>query len=208
MAAPAPAPAMPPPGPAPTLDAGPVSLTKNQRVDLTTAQTGPLNRIMMSLGWESPPSKRNVDLDASVIAFNADGEKQCIVWYQHQNEYLAALQHAGDNQGGTEGGEYTERVYVELSRLPESCNALVFTINSFKGQTFTDITRAFCVLADDQGRELLRFDLTDTQPSTAVLMAVIKRSGPGLWNVRAIGEFHDCRTVRKLVYPAARQARM
>jgi stress response protein SCP2 len=121
---------------------------------------------------------------------------------------MAALQHAGDNTGDPAGGQFAETIYVELSRLPESCHALVFTINSFKGQTFTDISRAFCVLADDQGRQLVRYDLTDTQPSTAVLMSVIKRSGPGLWSVRAVGEFHDCRTVRKLVHPASRQARM
>ena len=181
---------------------------RNQRVELQTDQAGPLNRIMLQLGWESGPAKKAVDLDASVIAFNADGEKQCIVWYQHRDEYMAALQHAGDVQGDVAGGSFAETIYVELSRLPESCNALVFTINSFKGQTFTDIERAYVVLSDDKGNQLLRYDLTDTQPSTALLIAVIKRSAPGTWHLRATGEFHDCRTVRKLVYPAARQSRM
>ena len=209
----------PPPPPAPaaaataatgsaSLDGGPVSLQKNQRVDLVSTQSGPLNRVMLALGWESAPGKKEVDLDASVIAFDASGEKQCIVWYQHPTEYFAALQHAGDNKGSAAGGSFSEQIYVELTRLPENVTSLVFTINSFKGQTFTDIERAFCVLTDDQGREFVRYDLTDTQPSTAVLMSILKRSAPGTWSVRAIGEFHDCRTVRKLVHPSSRQAQM
>jgi stress response protein SCP2 len=200
-----PAPASgPAPGAAPTLDSGPVSLRKNDRVDLTSSATGPLNRIMLGLGWQPAPGAGDVDLDASVIAFNAQGEKQAIVWYQHMIEYFGALQHTGDNKAGSAQGD-AERILVELSRLPDHVDSLVFTINSFKGQTFVDVTRAYCVLTDEYGREYVRYDLSDTQPSTAVLMAIIRRSGPGTWNMRAIGEFHDCRTVRKLVYPASRQ---
>jgi stress response protein SCP2 len=205
------APAPPPPPPPPVARpaaAGPMSLNKNERVELADVLGGPPNRVMLSLGWQTEASKRNIDLDASVIAFDAAGEKQSIVWYQHPVEYLAALQHAGDNQGDRAGGSFAENIYVELSRLPEQVAALVFTISSFKGHTFTDLTSAWCALSDDQGREFLRFNLTDTQPSTAVLMAIIRRSGPGQWSVRAIGEFHDCRTVRKLVGPAARHVRL
>jgi stress response protein SCP2 len=208
---PAPPPAAPPAPPVAAVQtsaAGPVTLRKNERIELADAVSGPLNRVMLSLGWEAEAGKKNIDLDASVIAFDASGEKQCIVWYQHPVEYLAALQHAGDNQGDRAGGSFAENIYVELSRLPEQVAALVFTISSFKGHTFTDLLRAWCALCDDQGREFVRFDLTDTQPSTAVLMAIVRRSGPGQWSVRALGEFHDCRTVRKLVGPAARHARM
>jgi stress response protein SCP2 len=80
----------------------------------------------------------------------------------------------------------------------------VFTISSFHGHTFTDLKHAFCVMSDDTGRQIVTYDLTDTQPSTAVLMAILRRVGPGLWQMRAIGEYHDFRTVKKLVDPAAR----
>jgi stress response protein SCP2 len=182
-------------------------MVKNQRVDLTN-QSGPLNRIMLDLGWVSAPGMGAIDLDASVIAFDSAGEKQCIVWYQHQSEFQGALQHTGDNKGDVVDGPEAERVLVELNRLPDTVNSLVFTINSFKGNTFTDLSSAYCLLADDQGNVFVRFDLTDTQPSTAVLMAIVRRTGPGLWAVRAIGEYHDCRTVRKLVGPAGRQSTM
>jgi stress response protein SCP2 len=49
------------------------------------------------------------------------------------------------------------------------------------------------------------FVFYNQQPSTAVLIAELRRTPTGSWTVRAIGEFHDCRTVKKLVPSASRQ---
>lgn len=201
-----PPPVTPPPVAAPA--AGPVSMVKNQVVDLaqTPSQSGPLDRIVMWLGWESPATDKIIDLDAAVIAFDPFHRVESIVSYKHRENYHGALRHGGDTKGTAAGGQFAERIDVQLSGLPPQVVSLVFTISSFRGQTFTDISRAFCAMATDQGEPLAQFDLTDTQPSTAVLMAVLKRSQDGAWSVRSVGEFHDCRTVRKLVGPAARQA--
>jgi stress response protein SCP2 len=183
-------------------------MVKNQRVDLTHTTAGPLNRVVFSLGW-TPAEGREVDLDASVIVFDASAEKQAIVWYMHTSEFYGSLQHTGDNrQGGVDGD--AEQILVDLARLPANITSLVFTINSFRKQTFTDLQNAYCAVRDvDTGEPLVRFDLTDTQPSTAVLMAELRRSEqPGQWQVRAIGEFHDYRTVKKLVPAAARQVQI
>jgi hypothetical protein len=37
-------------------------------------------------------------------------------------------------------------------------------------------------------------------------MAMLRRQPDGSWEMRAIGEFHDARTVKKLLDPAARWA--
>jgi stress response protein SCP2 len=209
-AAPQPEPSHQPPGPTPAAapPAGAVNLRKDQRVDLTRSTAGPLTRVVFSLGW-TPADGRDVDLDASVIAFDANGEKLAIVWYMHMNEFYGCLQHTGDNRKGGYDGD-AEQILVDLARLPANVLSLVFTINSFRKQTFTDIQNAYCAVADvDTGELLVRFDLTDTQPSTAVLMAELRRSQqPGQWHVRAIGEFHDYRTVKKLVPAAARQVQI
>jgi stress response protein SCP2 len=199
--------APPPPGelPAATLDGGPVTLQRNERVTLTSATSGPLQRVMLDLAWQPAPGRLSVDLDTSVIAFDSNGQKLEIVWYQHQSEFAGALQHTGDAKGENSDQIAAERLLVDLARLPEQVSALVFTINSFHGHTFTDLSQAFCVLSDDQGRPIVTYNLTDTQPSTAVLMAIVRRIAPGVWQMRAIGEYHDFRTVKKLVDPAARQ---
>jgi stress response protein SCP2 len=219
LAAPAPAPPQPPAPPAPAAPAPPASgaptaaagvvLRRDERIDLPHSAAAPLTRVVFSLGWTPVEGYGDVDLDASVIAFDANAEKLAIVWYMHTNEFYGALQHTGDNRKGGVGGD-AEQILVDLVRLPANVASLIFTINSFRKQTFTDIANAYCEVRDvDTGQPLVRFDLSDTQPSTAVLMAELRRGEqPGTWRVRAIGEFHDYRTVKKLVPSAARQCRI
>jgi stress response protein SCP2 len=202
------APPQPAAAPAPPQSHG-VSLVKNQRIELTHSGPGPLARVVFSLGWTPAEAKGDIDLDASVIAFDAAGEKQAIVWYMHKNEFFGSLQHAGDNRKGGVGGD-AEQILVDLVRLPANITSLIFTINSFRGQTFTDVANAYCAVWNvDTNEPLVRFDLSDTQPSTALLMAELRRSDqPGIWQMRAIGEYHDFRTVKKLVPAAARQVKI
>ena len=125
-----------------------MSLRKNDRVDLApTTGTGPLNRVVFSLGWTPAEGKGDVDLDASVIAFDAQAEKLAIVWYMHHNEFYGALQHTGDNRKGGAGGD-AEQILVELPRLPPNVHSLVFTINSFRKQSFTDVAKCVRALAN------------------------------------------------------------
>jgi stress response protein SCP2 len=210
---PAPAPPQAAPAPVPPTAAPPapavVSLQKNERVDLASSGAGPLTRVVFSLGWTPAEGHSDVDLDASVIAFDANAEKLAVVWYLHMNEFYGSLQHTGDNRQGSTAGA-AEQILVDLARLPANVLSLVFTINSFRSQTFTDVANAYCVVQNaDTGEQLARYDLSDTQPSTAVLMAELRRSEqPGMWRIRAIGEFHDYRTVKKLLPAAARQVRI
>lgn len=181
-------------------------MRKDERIDLPSTAANPLARVVFSLGWTPAEGRSDIDLDASVIVFDANAEKQAIVWYMHMNEFYGALQHTGDNRKGGTGD--AEQILVDLIRLPANVTSLIFTINSFRKQTFTDVANAYCEVRNvDTGEPLVRFDLSDTQPSTALLMAELRRGDqPGTWRVRAIGEFHDYRTVKKLVPSAARQS--
>jgi stress response protein SCP2 len=200
-------PAPPPPPAAPTnLDRGPVSLVKGSRISLVKSGAPPLTNVVMGLGWDPAKGRRNIDLDASVIAFDAGGKKQEIVWFMHLAEFGGALRHSGDNLTGQGDGD-DEKISVDLARLPAKVASLVFTITSFGGQKFTDIARAFCRLVDEAtGQELVRFELSEAQQNSAVIMAMLRRQPDGSWEMRAIGEFHDARTVKKLLDPAARWA--
>lgn len=183
------------------LDKGRVDLTKKARVDLTKTGAPPLARVTMGLGWDPAPGRGKIDLDASVIAYDASGKKLEIVWFMHKKEFGGAILHTGDNLTGAGEGD-DEQIKVDLLAIPPQVNTLVFTINSFSGQKFTEVRRAFCRLVDDgTGQELVRFDLSESQPATGVLMAAMRRTGPQTWQMRAIGEFHDGRTVKKLVKP-------
>jgi stress response protein SCP2 len=80
---PAPAPPSVQQGQSTTLDAGRVSLVKGARVSLVKQGAPPLTRVTMGLGWDPAPGKRSVDLDASAIAFDAQGRRVGMVWFTH-----------------------------------------------------------------------------------------------------------------------------
>lgn len=202
----APAPAAPPPAAAPasakvTLDKGRVSLAKRQTVSLTKGGAPALRRVAMGLGWDPARRGRSIDLDASAITIDRRGRKHDSVWFMSKSAYRGVIEHSGDNLTGHGDGD-DETITVALDRLPDEVVAIVFVVNSFQGQKFTDVSRAYCRLLDlDTGAELVRFDLTDSQPRTGVVMSVLRRSGPA-WEMTAIGEFHDGKTARAMYRPA------
>ncbi|HST81750.1 MAG TPA: TerD family protein [Kineosporiaceae bacterium] len=185
------------------LDKGRVSLRKNERVSLVKTGAPALKRVRMGLGWDpAAGAGQSIDLDASVLAFDVKHQQLGIAWFMHLTEFGGALTHTGDNRDG-EGDGDDEQIIIDLDRLPSAVNSLVFTINSFRGHKFTEISRAFCRLIDaSSGTELVRFDLSDSQPRTGVIMSVISRETSDSWQMRAIGEFHDAKTARAMLGPA------
>jgi stress response protein SCP2 len=206
---PPPFPGPPPTGaqsPSATLDAGRVSLVKGARVSLVKSGAPPLVEVMMGLGWDPARRRGNIDLDASVIAFDQSGRSLAMVWFSNRGEWRGALRHGGDNVTGAGEGD-DEQIFVDLDRLPAEVASLVFTITSYRGQRFTEVKNAFCRLVDRRsGAELVRYNLSEAQPSTGVIMAMLRRVPGDPWEMRAIGEFSDGKTVKHLLEPATRHA--
>lgn len=208
----APAPGTVPPPPAPVaaaghpvnLDKGRVSLQKRQTVSLVKTGAPPLSKVTMGLGWDPADGGAQIDLDASVIAFDARGKDIDKVWFMGKKGLGGAIVHSGDNLTGAGEGD-DEQIRVDLSAIPPQVVALVFTVNSFSGQRFTEVRSAFCRLLDANGVELVRFDLSESKPSTGVVMCALHRdpgSGGQTWMMTGLGEFADGKTVRAMVEPA------
>ncbi len=188
------------------LDKGRVSLAKRQTVSLVKTGAPALRRVAMGLGWDPAKRGRDIDLDASVIVVNASGRKVDAVWFMAKSAFGGAIEHSGDNLTGAGEGD-DEVITVDLGRLPADAHALVFTVNSFRGHKFTDVRNAYCRLLDlESGAELVRYDLTESERSTGVIMSVLVRSGP-TWDMTAIGEFHDGKTARAMYAPAEQVVR-
>ncbi|MFJ8105136.1 TerD family protein [Streptomyces sp. NPDC096132] len=205
-----PAPPMPrtPPPPAPgagkiNLDKGRVSLQKNQTVSLVKGGRPLLSAVKMGLGWEPAYRGKDIDLDASVIAYGPQRNHVDSCYFGKLSIVNGAIKHSGDNLTG-EGGGDDEVIVVDLGRLPQEVTGLVFTVNSFSGQKFTEVAKAYCRLLDAAtGEELVRFDLTNAEPQTGVMMAKLIRQFSGEWEMTAMGDFVKARTVRNMVQPAA-----
>ncbi|WP_344464165.1 TerD family protein [Kitasatospora kazusensis] len=186
-----------------TLDKGRVSLVKGGSVSLEKNGRPFLSSIRMGLGWEPAGHGRNIDLDASCIAFDAQRNKVDTAWFMKLNIFNGAIAHSGDNLTG-EGSGDDEAITVHLEGLPAEVCGLVFVVNSFSGQKFTDIKNAYCRLLDaTSGQELVRFDLTQSEPHTGVVMCKLVRQYSGEWVMTAIGEYVNSKTARGMVKPAA-----
>ncbi|MFI6337681.1 TerD family protein [Streptomyces sp. NPDC050535] len=221
-AAPTPAPAArtqvttpPPPAAPPTaaaappssgkinLDKGRVSLQKNQTVSLVKGGRPLLSQVKMGLGWEPAFRGKDIDLDASVIAYGPQRNHIDSCYFGKLSIVNGAIKHSGDNLTG-EGGGDDEVIVVDLGRLPQEVTGLVFTVNSFSGQKFTEVAKAYCRLIDAaSGEELVRFDLTSAEAQTGVIMAKLIKQFSGEWEMTALGDFVKSRTVRGMVKPAA-----
>ncbi|MGX1311392.1 stress response protein SCP2 [Streptomyces calvus] len=207
---PAAAPAAPPAPPAAApgsgkinLDKGRVSLQKNQTVSLMKGGRPLLSQVKMGLGWEPAYRGKDIDLDASVIAYGPQRNHIDSCYFGKLQIVNGAIRHSGDNLTG-EGGGDDEVITVDLGRLPQEVSGLVFTVNSFSGQKFTEVAKAYCRLLDAAtGEELVRFDLTSAEPQTGVMMAKLIRQYSGEWEMTAMGDFVKSRTVRGMVKPAA-----
>ncbi|MBV6697412.1 TerD family protein [Kitasatospora aureofaciens] len=202
-----PMPAMPPAPPATppkvTLDKGRVSLVKGSSVSLVKNGRPFLSSVRMALGWEPAGRGRSIDLDASCIAFDAGRRKLETAWFMKLTVFNGAIAHSGDNLTGDGTGD-DESITVHLEGLPPEVTGLVFVVNSFSGQRFTEVQNAYCRLLDARTeQELVRFDLTHSEPSTGVVMCKLIRQTSGEWVMTALGEYVDARTARAMIEPSA-----
>jgi tellurium resistance protein TerZ len=185
-----------------------VTLTKGQQISLEKTGGQPLSVVRMGLGWQAAPRKgflakltgpREIDLDASAVLF-AGNEPVDVVFFQHLVSDDGSVRHTGDNLvGGAGQGGDDESILVDLLRLPARIDQIVFTVNSFTGQTFAEVQNAFCRLIDENtGQELARYTLSGGGPYTAQIMAKVHRSS-GTWHMSAIGEPANGRTFQDLM---------
>jgi tellurium resistance protein TerZ len=183
-----------------------VSLDKGQKVSLAKRDGGSLTRVRMGLGWDAVKKKgffgglksQSIDLDASALLFDGGGNLVDQVWFQQLRSKDGAVQHTGDNLTGAGEGD-DESIRVDLAGLPAAVATIVFTVNSFTGQDFSQIENAFCRLIDETTEtEIARFDLSGSGRHNAQIMAKVTREGGG-WAMTALGIPATGRTFRDLL---------
>ena len=142
--------------------------------------------------------RQTIDLDASCLLFDAGKELVDQVWFNQLDSKDGSVHHTGDNLTG-EGEGDDESIEVDLSEIPPTVQSLVFVVNSFTGQDFTQIENAFCRLVDrTTGDEVARYELSSQGAHTAQVMAKVFRDG-GAWAMQAIGHNASGRTFHDLV---------
>ena len=182
-----------------------VNLSKGQKLSLTKSSGGTLTRVRMGLGWDAAKKKgffgkrdQEIDLDASGLLFDGSGQLVDVVWFNQLGSKDGSVVHTGDNRTGAGDGD-DESIVVELTQVPANVSTIVFTVNSFTGQDFSQIESAFCRLVDEtDGSEIARYELTGSGTHNAQVMAKVSRDGAG-WSMTAIGAPTSGRTFDQLL---------
>ena len=191
-----------------------ISLAKGQKISLTKEAGGAgLTKIVMGLGWDVAQKKgflgklsgpASVDLDASCVMFDDGNQQTDAIWFQQLKSKDGSIQHTGDNLTGAGDGD-DEQIMVDLSKVPANVKTLIFVVNSFTGQNFSQIENAFCrVVNATNNQEIARYNLSAQGAHTAQIMAKIYRHD-GEWKMHAIGESTSGRTFNDLM-PTMRAA--
>ncbi|WP_396909629.1 TerD family protein [Mycolicibacterium sp.] len=187
-----------------------VNLTKGQRISMVKNNGGTLTRVRMGLGWDAVKKRglfgsksQEIDLDASCMIYDQAGRLVDAVWWKQLKSRDGAIVHTGDNRTGAGEGD-DESIIVDLQALNGQVSTLMFVVNSFTGQNFSQIENATCRLVDSTNEaEIARYVLTGSGTHNSQVMAKVSREGSG-WSMTAIGAIANGRTFKDLE-PVVRQ---
>jgi tellurium resistance protein TerZ len=192
-----------------------ISLQKGQKISLSKEGGGALSKVIMGLGWDAKKSgssgggllkglfgggggNESIDLDASCVMFDENKKQVDSIWFGHLKSKDGSVVHSGDNRTGDGDGD-DEQIVVNLDNVPDTVKSLVFTVNSFTGQTFDSVENAYCRLVDSSNNhEVARYTLSAQGSHTAQIMAKVYRHN-GEWKMHAIGENGTGRTIDNLL---------
>lgn len=192
-------------------------LAKGEKFALSKEE---LSLIQVDLSWESDPLNP-ADLDATAFLLNEDGvlsEDADFVYYNSKfrsepydltkfgsksnwkNETVpvsfdgSVVGSADDLGDDDEGGEASETMHVDLSKVRPVIREIVFCITIYDGdKTFKDVRNPRIVISDeDTGTELCSYNLKESfSTETAVVAGALVLNDDGEWDFKAVGKGYD-----------------
>lgn len=188
-----------------------INLQKGQKISLSKESGGTLSKVVMGLGWDAKQTTGSklkglfgggkteaIDLDASCVLFDDQNKVVDIIYFGQLKSRDGSVIHTGDNRSGAGDGD-DEQIKVDLGNVPANVKSLVFTVNSFSGQTFDEVENAYCRIVDSSNdTEVARYTLTSQGSHTALVMTKLYRHN-GEWKMHAIGENGVGRTIDALL---------
>lgn len=181
-----------------------VNLVKGQKIDLTKNNSR-LKKLLVGLGWDAVKQEKkgffklgspqvDIDVDASVIMLSNDKlvDDDDIIYFGNLKSKCGGVIHTGDNLTGDGDGD-DEQILIDLSKIPQDVNKLVFITNIYecvtRKQNFGMIQNAFIRIADyNNNKDIAKFNLTeDYNGKTALVVGEVYRHN-GEWKFAALGE--------------------
>jgi len=171
-----------------------LTLEKGNNLSLTKTSPG-LTVATVGLGWDPrTTSGEAFDLDASALLIGANGKVRSsadFIFYNQPASADGSVKHLGDNRTGDGEGD-DEQISVDLNAVGADVERVVIAVSIDKAderrQNFGQVRGAYCRVVDQDGTEIVRFDLSeDAAPETAMLFSELYRNGSE-WKFKALGQ--------------------
>ncbi|ROQ40946.1 tellurium resistance protein TerD [Frondihabitans sp. PhB188] len=171
-----------------------LTLEKGNNLSLTKTSPG-LTIATVGLGWDPrTTSGEAFDLDASALLVSASGKVRSsadFIFYNQKQSANGSVVHLGDNRTGDGDGD-DEQISVDLRSVESDVERVVIAVSIDKAderrQNFGQVRAAYCRVVDQDGTEIVRFDLSeDAAPETAMVFAEVYRNGEE-WKFKAVGQ--------------------
>lgn len=175
-----------------------LNLEKGQKINLQKGDGSQLTKVFMGLGWDATTGffggGGSIDLDASCAMYTEAKQLVDTVSFLQLRSKDGSIKHSGDNRTGAGDGD-DEVINVDLSAVSANVKTLVFTINSFQGQTFDKVKNCYARLVDDGTKnEVCKFTLSEKGNHTGMIMCKMYRYN-GEWKMSAMGTPCNGRTI-------------
>lgn len=171
-----------------------LTLEKGNNLSLTKTSPG-LTVATVGLGWDPrTTSGEAFDLDASALLVGANGKVRSsadFIFYNQPASADGSVKHLGDNRTGDGEGD-DEQISVDLNAVGADVERVIIAVSIDKAderrQNFGQVRGAYCRIVDQDGTEIVRFDLSeDAAPETAMLFSELYRNGSE-WKFKALGQ--------------------
>lgn len=178
-----------------------MNLSKGQKINLSKSGET-LGVLRFGTNWGMKQRRRMfglintklaVDLDISAVLLGESG--QVIETIYFRNLHTQGVAHSGDDRVGDSNPDIddNETITIDFSRLNRNIHSVVFVLNSFSGEKFSEVPYASVRIYDGQVNKPSKVHATfklDTNPEFADAKSIIvgraykRKEG---WNFEAIG---------------------
>jgi tellurium resistance protein TerZ len=181
-----------------------LNLTKGTSLNLKKDNGHRLTHFCVGLNWGAIPKKswfgtryEAVDLDGSAILFDAENRCMDTVYYRQLFSQDRSIRHSGDElTGDNHSGDKldNEVITLDLTKVRDNIEQIVFILNSYKGQDFATIPYAHIRLYEGQATRVkstfAEFNVaaeTKFQGFTSMILGKLYKKN-GEWHFHTIGE--------------------
>lgn len=173
-----------------------LNLKKGNFLDLSKS----LEKIKISLNWDSSNTNEQADLDLSLIIFrnNELVGPQDVMYYNNKGSVNGITKSRDNRQGGNEE-EDDEKAIITFSELDSNINKILIVASVFskigndgqivgKPKTFITVKNAKVSLEDTENNEkLCEYVLTDDFSSATIIEFALLEKKNNNWQFKALG---------------------